>query len=69
MTPLLLVTRDMALFDQVQVAMETQYNPVAVLQELLDSQACVTRGNHTEKLQFILLGSSIFQSFVSPVLG
>ena len=39
LTPLLLVTRDIGLFDKVQNAMENEYNPVNVLQDLLDSHA------------------------------
>jgi ankyrin repeat protein len=35
LTPLLLVTKDVSLFSEVQNAMETEYNPVDVLEQLL----------------------------------
>ncbi len=41
MTPLLLVTRDINLFDSIQAAMETDYNPVNVVQDLIDNHAYV----------------------------
>ncbi len=41
MTPLLLVTRDINLFDSIQAAMETNYNPVNVVQDLIDNHAYV----------------------------
>ena len=39
LTPLLLVTRDTSVFDRVQSAMENEYDPIMVMQELIDSQA------------------------------
>lgn len=41
MTPLLLATRDLSLFEQIQDHMQNQYNPVAVVKELLENQADV----------------------------
>lgn len=38
-TPLLLVTRDISLFEQVQSAMESDYDPMTVMQDLIDNHA------------------------------
>ena len=38
-TPVLLVTRDIALFDKIQDAMEMDYDPIATMHDLIKSNA------------------------------
>ena len=39
LTPVLLVTRDINLFEQLQNAMETNYDPISTMQDLIRNNA------------------------------
>jgi mitogen-activated protein kinase kinase kinase 19 len=58
LTPLLLVTRDVSFFSKVQTAMETEYNPVEVLEQLLNDHADVNQADSQGQGPLHLITSS-----------